>query len=217
MNGDEPTDDPLLGARDALGRAPYEWAAAPVADGPVLEVTGAGRAVLRATPAEPARAVGHAMHLPLRDNAVAGIALTMCLPQLDRLDAVFAELRRVLRPSGTLSALVPSRPAGSLAELRAWWPLGRRPRFRNESACDRAGWLLAAADFGLLTDDRRTFWVPLPDGRGAARFVDGLPVAGVWPPDCEEATLRRAKERLVRYARPGRRVPIPLRRIVARR
>src|SRR5258705_8855221 len=45
--------------------------------------------------------------LPVRTNGLAGVLATMCLPVLEPLDGLFAELRRVLRPTGTLAALVP--------------------------------------------------------------------------------------------------------------
>lgn len=43
-----------------------------------------------------------ALPTPLPTNAVDAACLVLVLPRLRALDAVFAELRRVLRPAGTL-------------------------------------------------------------------------------------------------------------------
>jgi SAM-dependent methyltransferase len=165
--------------------------------------------------------LGRPEQLPVRTNAVAGVRATMCLPALEGLDELFAELRRVLRPTGTLVALVPSRPGGPLTTPRAWRPLNRalagHPGFRHASAQDHLGWLFTAADFAVLTDQRRAFWVPVPDEISAARVVAGLVPAGIWPPDVEPERLRRAESGLARYAAPDRRLPIPLRMLVGRR
>jgi SAM-dependent methyltransferase len=165
--------------------------------------------------------LGRPEQLPVRTNAVAGVRASMCLPVLEGLDQLFAELRRVLRPTGTLVALVPSRPGGPLTTPRAWRPLNRalagHPGFRHASARDHLGWLFTAADFAVLTDQRRAFWVPVPDEISAARVVAGLVPAGIWPPDVEPERLRRAESGLARYAAPDRRLPIPLRMLVGRR
>ena len=89
--------------------------------------------------------------------------------------------------------------------------------WRNRSALDRAGWLLAAADFAVLGDDRVTFTLPLPDADAALDLVDALPRAGLWPPDLPPEVLRRVTAGLARRAGPGRVLPLPLRRLVARR
>jgi len=140
---------------------------------------------------------------------------------LEPLDGLFAELRRVLRPTGTLAALVPSRPAGPVLAPRGWRPLHRalagHPGFRHESARDHLSWLFTAADFAVLADQRRVFWVPVPDRATAEATVAALGPAGVWPPDVPPDRVRRAAEGLARYAAPGRRLPIALRLLVGRR
>jgi hypothetical protein len=95
--------------------------------------------------------------------------------------------------------------------------LAGHPGFRHESARDHLSWLLTAADFAVLADQRRTFWVPIPDPDSAARAVAALLPAGVWPPEVEPDRVRRAVAGLARYAAPGRRLPIPLRLLVGRR
>jgi len=243
--------DLLRAARDRYGRSPEEWVTAALGDveGPVVELRCAPRSPTSlialwtttgggapsdgvacggkpggAAPVGGSRVasvLGRAEQLPVRTNAVAGVRATMCLPVVEELDQLFAELRRVLRPTGTLVALVPSRPGGPLAIQRAWRPLNRalagHPGFRHASARDHLGWLFCSADFAVLADQRRVFWVPVPDGIGAARVVAGLVPAGIWPPDVEPERLRRAESGLARYAAPGRRLPIPLRMLVGRR
>jgi SAM-dependent methyltransferase len=243
--------DLLRAARDRYGRSPEDWMTAALADveGPVVELRCAPssptrRIALRSTAVGGAPGdgvscggvqcggpldggvldggvLGRPEQLPVRTNAVAGVRATMCLPALEGLDELFAELRRVLRPTGTLVALVPSRPGGPLTTPRAWRPLNRalagHPGFRHASAQDHLGWLFTAADFAVLTDQRRAFWVPVPDEISAARVVAGLVPAGIWPPDVEPERLRRAESGLARYAAPDRRLPIPLRMLVGRR
>ena len=87
----------------------------------------------------------------------------------------------------------------------------------NRSALDRAGWLLAAADFAVLGDDRVGYSLPLPDADAARDLVEALPRAGIWPPDLPDAVRARAFAGLTRVAGPGRVLPVPLRRLVARR
>lgn len=231
-------DDPaaavrLLGAAtDAKGTGPLPWAAAPLAGaGRVLDVC-CGRGPLadefagRWIGVDPAPRTGrHAVvagsptALPIRDSAVDGVVLLLTLPRMAELDAVFAELRRVLRPAGTLVVVVPSASPRSIAELRMAPLLGpvHRSGWTNRSALDQAGWLLAAADFAVLGDDRAAFALPLPDAAAAHALVTDLPRAGWWPPHLPTAVRERVREGLARRAGPGRVLPVPLRRLVARR
>jgi SAM-dependent methyltransferase len=231
----------LHSATDRTGRTPEQWLAAALAgaDGPVLE--------LRAAASDPARRVtlrmlvptgpGHAEagragagtaeadRLPVLTSGLAGLRATMCLPVLEPLDGLFAELRRVLRPTGTLAALVPSRPGSLVLAPRGWRPLNRalnralagHPGFRNESARDHLSWLFTAADFAVLTDQRRVFWLPIPDRATAEATIAALVPAGIWPPDVPAAGVQRATEELARLAAPGLRLPIALRMLVGRR
>ena len=226
-------DAALLGAAtDRSGRVPLAWVAAPllpaalVADvccgaGALADELLPGRwlgidATQRAGRRPRLRAAPTA--LPLRTREVDGIALLLALPQLPDLDAVFAELRRVLRPGGTLVLLVPSAVARSALELRLAPALSAVHRhWRHRSALDRAGWLLAAADFAVLGDDRISFTVPLPDADAAQDLVARLPRSGLWPADVPAQAAAKALAALTRLAGPGRVAPVPLRRLVARR
>ncbi len=227
-------DDPglLRTASDRAGNDPLAWIAAPLqASTMVLDVCcgpGAlgdeiapGRWVgVSCTSARTRRPwlCGTPDALPVRTNAVDGIAMLLALPRLPRLDDVFAELRRVLRPGGTLVLLVPSALARSASELRlASLTAAVHRHWRHRSALDRAGWLLAAADFALVGDDRVSFALPLPDAGAARELVEQLPRAGLWPPELPEDVRERATHSLTRLAGPGRVLPIPLRRLVARR
>jgi SAM-dependent methyltransferase len=224
----------LHAAVDRSGAGPLPWMAAPLADaGLVLDIccgTGplaghfapgrwlgvdpaarphGGRPLVRAAPTA----------LPVPANAVDGVVLALALPLLSAVDTVFAEIRRVLRPSGTLVVVVPSGTTGSLAELR-FAPLlsaVHRWGWTNRSALDNTAWLLAAADFAVLSNDRVPFTVPLPDATAALALADDLPEAGFWPPAMPADVRARAVRALVRRAGPGRSLPVPLRRLVARR
>ena len=131
---------------------------------------------------------------------------------------LLARVRRVLRPGGTLVVVTPSvvrRTPRDLLWSRALHPVRRGP-WKHRSALDRAGWLLAAADFAVLTDERRGYSVPLPDAGAAPSVVDALVVAGLWP-GLEHVARARMEQVLARRAGPGRFLPVPLRRLVARR
>ncbi len=223
----------LRTAVDPTGRRPLPWAAGPLLGvGRVLDLwCGAGaladelpaghwlgadpvaaplgrRPRIRATPTA----------LPLRAGAADGIALLFALPRLPDIDEVFAELRRVLRPGGTLVLVVPSAQARSRTELRLAPLLAPVHRsWPHRSGLDRAGWLLAAADFAVLGDDRVSFALPIPDARTARDLVDELPRAAIWPPDLPAPVRERVAAGLARRAGPGRVLPLPLRRLVARR
>ena len=227
----------LLGtATDRAGLSPRDWVAS------ALGGLGEPVAVLTGIPGRPSaqvrlrRWVGpgggdahggdggvvcDADRLPVRTNGLAAVGAVMCLPSVGPLNALFSELRRVLRPTGTLIALVPSRPAGPLGAPAAWRAVNRalrgHPGFRHEVARDHLSWLFAAADFALMADQRRTFWLPVPDPPHAVAAVAGLVPAGVWPPTLEPERLRRAEALLVGHARPGRRLPVPVRMLVGRR
>jgi hypothetical protein len=153
------------------------------------------------------------------DNAVDGVVLLLALPGLADMNGMFAEIRRVLRPTGTLVAVVPAATPGSLAELRLsplLAPVHRRG-WVNRSALDNAAWLLAAADFALLSNDRASFTLPLPDAAAAHALAADLPRAGLWPPALPTDVRDRVTAGLARRAGPGRALPVPLRRLVARR
>ncbi|WP_345420839.1 methyltransferase domain-containing protein [Pseudonocardia xishanensis] len=126
------------------------------------------------------------------------VVLDRVLPLVERPEELFDEVRRILRPAGSLVVVVPS-PGRSPAELRdgvrrrdllAGWPC--------RTAVEHPAWLLAAADFALLGDTRAVFRVPDPDPADLVA-VAAWPTTGIRP--------RRS-------ARP---LPVGFRRLVARR
>ncbi|MFC4949994.1 methyltransferase domain-containing protein [Pseudonocardia sp. GCM10023141] len=214
MASPDPAADPLLRSTDGrTGQNALEWSAAPLAAATcVLEVAGSGIVLERPSGRTPMQ--GSITALPLRTNAVDGVRLLLTLPGLAEVDRAFAELRRVLRPGATLVVLVPSASRRTAAELRmAGLLAGVHRGWTNRSALDNAGWLLAAADFAVLADDRRPFTLPLPDAAAAHDLAAALPRAGLWPADI----AADVPARLAARAAPGRVLPVPMRRLIARR
>lgn len=151
-------------------------------------------------------------------NSADGVVLLLALHRAADPAGLLADVRHVLRPGGTLVVLTPSVVRRTLCDLR--WsstlrPVRRGP-WRHRSALDRAGWLLAAADFAVLTDERRGYALPLPDADAARGAAEALTAAGLWP-ELERVPRARLVETLARRAGPGRLLPTPLRRLVARR
>ncbi|WP_433506767.1 methyltransferase domain-containing protein [Pseudonocardia halophobica] len=98
--------------------------------------------------------------LPLGDAAADCVVLDRVLPALDRPDALLAEVRRVLRPAGSVVVVVPA-PGRSLGELRRGVRRGLLGAgWVCPTAVDHPGWLLAAADFAVLGDVRAVFRAP---------------------------------------------------------
>lgn len=152
-----------------------------------------------------------------RDSADA-VLLELALHRSPDPQALLADVRRVLRPGGTLVVVTPSVVRRTPDDLRwsaALAPVRHGP-WRHRSALDGAGWLLTAADFAVLADDRRPYALPLPDAGTARRVADALPAAGLWP-DLDPAARTRMADVLADRAGPGRLLPVPLRRLVARR
>jgi SAM-dependent methyltransferase len=218
----------LLRAMSSGALGPLDWFAAPLRDARrVLDLCCGDGGLAGHLPQgrwlgiDPGRGPvrGVATAIPLRDNAVDAVALTLVIPHLHGLDAVFAEIRRVLVPGGTLALLVPSASVRSPAELRGARLLApvRRVPWTNRSALDHTGWLLHAADFAVLGDDRVSFALPLPDAAAAQQLVTDLARSGLWPRGVPAVVLDDVVERLSGAAGSGRVLRMPLRRLVARR
>jgi SAM-dependent methyltransferase len=153
--------------------------------------------------------------LPVRSASVDAVCASMCLPVLTPLPRVLGEIRRILRPGGTLAALVPAQSglstSGALAWVRVMYTLrALRQPWPNPRARDGLAALVRDAGFRVLTADRRVFTIRLDTPDAAALLIDGL-----YLPRLTEHRARAAKSALAAWARPGRRLELPLHRVVA--
>ncbi|CAM4090442.1 class I SAM-dependent methyltransferase [Nocardiopsis rhodophaea] len=225
----------LLGRADA---APYAWVAAPLrpVSGPVVdlacgsaptrtELPGARWVGLDSSPKEllyaAARRRGPLVRadtaaLPFGRDTVAGVCAAMSLQVVSPLDAVLREVHRVLRPGGVVATLTPARLGTSPAGLWGWLRVLRsvgvlRLPWPNPQACDKAADVLRAHGFAVVTDERRVFQLDMSTREATRLLLHSLYLPGV---DAER--LAAAEAALGSWARPGRTLPLPLRRVVAR-
>ena len=236
------TERILTSAVDRAHDSPYSWLVQPLRDtlGPILDLaTGsaptrpllsksrwfgvdrsAGELALASAAGRGPLVRASADALPVADNAVAAVCAAMCLQVLPPLDAVVAELKRVLAPGGMIVALVPSRPyvadfGRHPAGMYAWYRvmralgIGSQP-WPNPHARDGLARLLSAHGFTVVADQRRVFRRDIADPADAALLIDGLYLPGV-----DSERIHQATRTLVSWAGPGRRLPLPLRRVVA--
>jgi SAM-dependent methyltransferase len=230
------TEDTLGRARDhdPDGRPidPYQWLAEPLpAVGTVVDLA-CGSSPLRSrrvtaewvgvdrSTAELFRApdrvterlvCADAAALPLVTGSCAAVVCSMALMVLQPLGVVLAEIRRVLRPGGTVVFLLPGTYPFSARDVaryaRLLFALRRRTlAYPNDRALVHLEAQLRAAELTVTDDQRRRFVLPLGD-RDARLFVRSLYLPGV-----SDARLRAAEARAGRWAEIG----IPLRRVTAR-
>jgi SAM-dependent methyltransferase len=204
------TDGPILDL--ACGSAPTRsllakahWVGVDVSAGELAIGTSAGRGPL-------VRARADA--LPMGDDAIAAVCAAMSFQVLTQLDAVLREVKRVLRPGGVLVALVPSK-LGIALNLFRWWRvmrvLGLRAQpWPNPQAQDGLAAILRAHGFVIDSDDRRVFRRAITDRAQGALLVDSL-----YLPQIQQSRILAARRMLGNWARPGRWLPLPLRRVVA--
>jgi SAM-dependent methyltransferase len=232
------TEDVLDCATDDVGRSPYDWLVEPlsVGGGLLLDI-GCGSAPLacragdghgyvgldrsaselrRALAAGPvAVALGDARALPVGDGRADAVVASMMLMVAGDVDAVLAEVGRVLRPGGTFVATVPTLPAdddpsaGVFAEVLA--VLGRRHvRYPGSLDPSTLPGRLAAAGLALSEDVRGRFTRHV--GAEHCRLVaDSFYAVGA-----DDEQLAEARARLRARAATGP-FPLtyPLRRLVA--
>ncbi|KOX13122.1 class I SAM-dependent methyltransferase [Nocardiopsis sp. NRRL B-16309] len=218
---------------------PYAWLAEPLrpVTGPVLDLacgsaptraalprarwtgvdSSAGELAYAAALGRGPLVMGDAAALPFATGSVDAVCAAMALQVLTPLDAVMDEVERVLRPGGVMAALTPAGlgvpPRGALAWARVLFAL-RTVGFSwpNPHACDGIGRLLTSRGWTVESNARRVLRLPVATPEHTALLLRGL-----YLPDTAPGRLRAAERSLAAWARPGRHLPLPLRRVVARR
>lgn len=231
---DRPGETEALLARsvDDACRTAYEWVSEDLASGVVIDVgCGSGPTQPMITgwvgvdrsraELDVARRHGRgplvrasAAALPVRDRSVDAAMAVMSLMVIDDPAAAVAELARCLRPGGLLRVLLPAdrplTPADRAGYGLLLAALGRRAMpFPRPEVAAAPGPLLAAAGFGVVSDERRRFRFTLAGRDDVDLFVDSLylPNRSDRRVDLVRAALRSS----------GRReLGIPLRRVTAR-
>ncbi|GAA4697586.1 Methyltransferase domain-containing protein [Promicromonospora umidemergens] len=224
--------DPLLGS-------PHDWLTAALADRPgsVLDVA-CGNAPLRPrlsgaktylgvdlseAEVRAAQALGRgpvvtgdARALPVSDASVDVVVSAMGLMLVQPLATAIEEVARVLRPNGTAAFLLPARAPLRLTDLRPLALLslhlrgpGSMPqhvgRRRITALLEQAGLVVTQA-----TTHRFPFHLRTPsDAR--------LAVQSLYTPGRSPEQLMAAEAALAGIAGPGRELPLPLLRVVARK
>ena len=232
------TEDVLSEACDVDGTNPYTWLLAVVpcnpgvvaldlacGSGPLqiadshLRWVGVDRSpgeLARAGSATPRMLVrGDGQRQPFRDATFDLVACSMALMLFNPVDAVVAEIHRVLRDDGTLVLLLPgSLPLSTRDRVRYVRLLAAlrelRPAYPNSVHLGRLHARLERAGFAVVSDERRCFRYPLRDEQHAQRFVESIYAPG-HPPSHIEAAVRAATSWV------GSSIGIPLRRVVCRK
>ena len=155
--------------------------------------------------------------LPFPNGSAHGVCAAMCLQVLTPLEAALAEITRVLRPGGVLTALVPSGLGASVGDWLGWLRIMRTLGVRdlpwpNPEACDGVAGLLRDHGFTVEDDRRHRYTFPIETPADAALLLGGL-----YLPHTGADRLAGAIRALASRARPGLRLPLPLRRVVAAR
>jgi len=236
------TEEVLADARDDEGRSPYEWLVEAVpsggrtvidlacGNGPLAGMLKAARVVgvdRSAGELALAREQGASAHLvraeasalPLAAGGADAVVVSMALMLLRPLGAALAEVRRVLRPGGTLVATLPVRattpgPANAPAFAEILGALGQTGAdypepLHGSGVADR----FATAGLTLVTDDAGVFSRTVRGPGDAERVVHSFYAPGAGP---ERVTA--AVEELQRRVRAAPvEIAYRIRRLVARR
>ena len=150
-----------------------------------------------------------ATRLPLPDASVDLVVCSMALQILTPLADVLAELRRVLRPSGLLVALIPvSRPLTRGDRVRYSQILWRLRRPRLGYANPHVPRLLARAGWTVTSSQAQRFAYPVNSPLDGRRLVDAF-----YLPGSTDAQHTAAAELVSGWT--GAELGIPLLRLVA--
>ncbi|GAA5101702.1 class I SAM-dependent methyltransferase [Haloechinothrix salitolerans] len=231
------TEQVLAAATSGGGDTPYQWLAGPLtgSEGPVLDLAcgsaptqpllaasrwlgvdaSAGELVLAQTTGRGPLVRARAGRLPLADGSVADVCAAMSLQVLTPLDDVLREVVRVLRPGGRIVALVPASLGGPRRGAFMWWRLMRAlgvltQPWPNPHALDGLADVLREHALVVDADERRVFRREISDPAEASVLIDSL-----YLPDVEPEHVSDAERTLAAWARPGRSLPLPLRRVIA--
>lgn len=159
---------------------------------------------------------GSVSMLPVADDSIDVVVCSMGLQVLTPLPSTLAEVTRVLVPGGRLVATVPDRRPLRVADLPAIAGLltmiGRGLGYPNDRLLAHLPALLARAGLRLLKDERRRYNYRLADAADAETFL-----ASLYLPGLPRRRYRAALAVLQAMARARVTLPVPVRRIVARR
>ncbi len=155
-----------------------------------------------------------ARDLPLDDSCADVVVCSMAIMLLQPVEAALGEVARILRPGGLFVTIRPVGWPVHASDLRIVLTLllGLRhlPEMPQRFGGRTFNHLLAGAGFDVVDDRALRFAHPLAAANDAVLAVEALHLPHV--PDERRVA---AAHRLARIARPGREVPVAIRRTVA--
>ena len=196
------TESVLCEARDGAGRSPYGWLldAVPAGTSTVVDLACGSGPVARLLPgvrvvgvdqsaAELAQATGLRVQarvpaLPLAGGWAGAVVTSMALMLMDPLEAVLAEVARLLRPGGTFVATLPSRGEAGSSPLFAdlLRTLGQTGvTYPEPLDDDRLRKRFSAAGLALCGDETAVFARPVPRPEDAEQVVRSFYAPGAGP------------------------------------
>ncbi len=156
---------------------------------------------------------GDALAVPVATAAVGVVACSMALMLVQPLGAALGEVGRLLRPGGTLVALLassqPLTPGDRARYAHLLAALGRsRLSYPNDAELKEPAGPLGRAGLGLVADERRRFTFSVDSPEQARSLVRSLYLPGI-PAGRLRAAVRVAEGWV------GSQIGLPLRRLVA--
>ena len=196
------TESLLCDARDGAGRSPYDWLLAAVPAGastvvdlacgsgplarrlPGVRVVGVDQSAAELGWAPGLRVQARVPALPLAGCCAGAVVTSMALMLMHPLEAVLAEVARVLRRGGTFVATVPSRGEAGSAPLFAdlLRTLGQTGvTYPEPLDDDRLAERFRAARLTLSGDETAVFVRRVPDPEDADQVVRSFYAPGAGP------------------------------------